>query len=175
MSQQHGATPKPPIYPPHPPCSQGVGTANSLGASYGSHGPGTALQPPHLPPPPPPYQILQADGSNYCACVNAATLAIIDAGIALRDFVCAGSAGLAEDAALADLSYIEEAAGGPQAALAMLPGSGAMALVQMDARLHHERLEAVMDAAAAACRAVHAVLEEAVRERAREVTALLGE
>ena len=37
-------------------------------------------------------------------------------------------------------------------ALALLPGSGAMALVQMDARLHHERLEAVMDAAAAACR-----------------------
>ncbi|XP_015706597.1 exosome complex component RRP41 [Coturnix japonica] len=120
-------------------------------------------------------QVLQADGSNYCACVNAATLAVMDAGIALRDFVCAGSAGLAEDAALADLSYIEEAAGGPQAALALLPGSGAMALVQMDARLHHERLEAVMDAAAAACRAVHAVLEEALRERTREVTALLGD
>ena len=102
-------------------------------------------------------------------------MAVIDAGIALRDLVCAGSAGLAEDAALADLSYVEEAAGGPQAALALLPGSGAMALVQMDARLHHERLEAVMDAAAAACRAVHVVLEEAVRERAREVTALLGE
>ena len=102
-------------------------------------------------------------------------MAVIDAGIALRDLVCAGSAGLAEDAALADLSYVEEAAGGPQAALALLPGSGAMALVQMDARLHHERLEAVMDAAAAACGAVHVQLEAALRERAGQVTAMQWE
>ena len=29
-------------------------------------------------------EVLQADGGNYCACVNAATLALIDAGIPLR-------------------------------------------------------------------------------------------
>ena len=29
-------------------------------------------------------EVLQADGGNYCACVNAATLALIDAGIPLK-------------------------------------------------------------------------------------------
>nr|KAF6395764.1 exosome component 4 [Molossus molossus] len=34
-------------------------------------------------------QVLQADGGTYAACVNAATLAVLDAGIPMRDFVCA--------------------------------------------------------------------------------------
>ncbi|XP_040403462.1 exosome complex component RRP41 [Anser cygnoides] len=120
-------------------------------------------------------QILQADGGNYCACVNAATLAVIDAGIPMRDYVCASSAGFVEDTALADLSYVEEASGGPQAALALLPTSGQIALLQMDSRLHEDHLEAVIEAASGACRAVHAVLDGVVRDHVREVTALLGD
>jgi exosome complex component RRP41 len=34
-------------------------------------------------------EVLQSDGGNYCASVNAATLALIDAGIPMKDFVCA--------------------------------------------------------------------------------------
>ncbi|NWZ59747.1 exosome complex component RRP41 [Haliaeetus albicilla] len=120
-------------------------------------------------------QILQADGGNYCAGVNAATLAVMDAGIPMRDYVCACSAGLAEDTPLADLSSPEEAVGGPRLVLALLPASGQIALLQLSARLHQERLEAVLEAAGQACRALHAVLDRVVRERLREVTALLGD
>ncbi|XP_075599146.1 exosome complex component RRP41 isoform X2 [Balearica regulorum gibbericeps] len=120
-------------------------------------------------------QILQADGGNYCACVNAATLAVMDAGIPMRDYVCACSAGLAEDTPLADLSSPEEAAGGPRLVLALLPASGQIALLQLSARLHQERLEAALEAAGQACRALHAVLDRVVRDRLREVTALLGD
>ncbi|XP_059579601.1 exosome complex component RRP41 [Alligator mississippiensis] len=120
-------------------------------------------------------QILQADGGNYCACVNAATLAVIDAGIPMQDYVCASSAGFVEDTALADLNYVEEAAGGPQVALALLPKSDQIALLEMNARLHEDHLECVLDAATAACRAVHAVLDQVVRDHVREVATLLGE
>ncbi|NXV93894.1 exosome complex component RRP41 [Calonectris borealis] len=120
-------------------------------------------------------QILQADGGNYCACVNAATLAVMDAGIPMRDYVCASAAGLAEDTPLADLSGPEEAAGGPRLVLALLPASGQIALLQLSARLHQERLEAVLEAAGRACRALHAVLDRVVRQRLQEVTALLGD
>ncbi|XP_059671679.1 exosome complex component RRP41 [Gavia stellata] len=120
-------------------------------------------------------QILQADGGEYCACVNAATLAVMDAGIPMRDYVCASSAGLAEDTPLADLSSPEEAAGGPRLVLALLPAAGQIALLQLSARLHQERLEAALEAAEQACRALHAVLDRVVRERLREVTALLGD
>ena len=42
-------------------------------------------------------EVLQADGGNLCACINAATLALIDAGIPLRDYVTACTASLVND------------------------------------------------------------------------------
>ncbi|XP_030075960.1 exosome complex component RRP41 [Microcaecilia unicolor] len=120
-------------------------------------------------------QILQADGGNYCACVNAATLAIMDAGIPMRDYVCACSTGFIEDTPLVDLCYVEEAAGGPQLALALLPKSEQIALLEMNSRLHEDHLEKVLDAASKACRDVYAVLDRVVRDHVQEVCTLLGE
>jgi exosome complex component RRP41 len=36
-------------------------------------------------------EVLQGDGPVRTACINAATLALIDAGVAIRDFLCAAS------------------------------------------------------------------------------------
>ncbi|KAF4022147.1 hypothetical protein G4228_014303 [Cervus hanglu yarkandensis] len=120
-------------------------------------------------------QVLQADGGTYAACVNAATLAVLDAGIPMRDFVCACSAGFVDGTALADLSHVEEAAGGPQLALALLPASGQIALLEMDARLHEDHLEQVLEAAARASRDVHTVLDRVVRQHVQEASVLLGD
>nr|KAF6395766.1 exosome component 4 [Molossus molossus] len=120
-------------------------------------------------------QVLQADGGTYAACVNAATLAVLDAGIPMRDFVCACSAGFVDGTALADLSHVEEAAGGPQLALALLPASGQIALLEMDARLHEDHLEQVLEAAAQAARDVHTLLDRVVRQHVREASILLGD
>ena len=38
-------------------------------------------------------QVIQADGGTRCACINAACLAVIDAGIPMKDFVVACAAG----------------------------------------------------------------------------------
>ena len=119
--------------------------------------------------------MLQADGGTYAACVNAATLAVLDAGIPMRDFVCACSAGFVDGTALADLSHVEEAAGGPQLALALLPASGQIALLEMDARLHEDHLEQVLEAAARASRDVHTVLDRVVRQHVQEASVLLGD
>eukprot|EP00069_Balaena_mysticetus_P012349 bmy_07581T0 len=120
-------------------------------------------------------QVLQADGGTYAACVNAATLAVLDAGIPMRDFVCACSAGFVDGTALADLSHVEEAAGGPQLALALLPSSGQIALLEMDARLHEDHLEQVLEAAAHAARDVHTLLDRVVRQHVQEASILLGD
>ncbi|XP_023579651.1 exosome complex component RRP41 isoform X3 [Octodon degus] len=120
-------------------------------------------------------QVLQADGGTYAACVNAATLAVLDAGIPMRDFVCACSAGFVDGTALADLSHVEEAAGGPQLALALLPASGQIALLEMDARLHEDHLEWVLEAAAQAARDVHTLLDRVVRQHVHEASILLGD
>ncbi|MBN3314626.1 EXOS4 protein, partial [Atractosteus spatula] len=120
-------------------------------------------------------KILQSDGGNYSASVNAATLAVIDAGIPLRDYVCACSAGFVEDTPLADLCHAEEAGGGTVLSLALLPQGGQIALLQMDARLHQDHLDTLMEAAMTACRSLSTVLDRVVREHLQEVTTLTAE
>ncbi|KAK9928516.1 hypothetical protein M0R45_025648 [Rubus argutus] len=53
-------------------------------------------------------QVLQADGGTRSACINAATLALADAGIPMRDLVTSCSAGYLNSTPLLDLNYIED-------------------------------------------------------------------
>lgn len=52
--------------------------------------------------------MLQSDGGNYCAAINASTLALIDAGIPMKDIVCACSATFVKDTPLVDVNHMEE-------------------------------------------------------------------
>ncbi|XP_056149586.1 exosome complex component RRP41 [Lampris incognitus] len=117
-------------------------------------------------------KILQSDGGNYSVCVNAATLAVIDAGIPMRDYVCACTVGFVDETPLADLSYVEESGGVSSLALALLPHGGQIALLQMDARLHQDHLETLMEAAMTACKGVSKVLDAVVRQHLQELSAL---
>lgn len=58
-------------------------------------------------------------------CVNAATLALIDAGIAMEEFVISCTSSLANgETPLVDISHLEETMGGPSITVAILPISG---------------------------------------------------
>ena len=105
--------------------------------------------------------------------MNAATLAVIDAGIPMRDYVCACTVGFVDETPLADLSHVEES-GGSSLAMALLPRGGQIALLQMDARLHQDHLETLMEAAMTACKGVSKVLDEVVRQHL-QVSVLTGE
>jgi exosome complex component RRP41 len=54
-------------------------------------------------------QVIQADGGARCACINAAMLALGDAGIPCRDLVAACAAGYLQSTPLLDLNYEEDA------------------------------------------------------------------
>lgn len=58
-------------------------------------------------------EILQTDGgSEICAAVNASTLALIDAGICMKEYICACTASLTTDGiSLLDVSHLEEMSG----------------------------------------------------------------
>lgn len=120
-------------------------------------------------------KILQADGGNYSACVNAATLALVDAGIPMRDYVCACTAGFVEETPLADLSHVEESGGGTSLSLALLPRSGNIALLQMDARLHEDHLDTLMEAAMTACKRLNKVIDDVVSQHLKEVSVLTSD
>jgi len=109
-------------------------------------------------------QILQADGGTRCASINAVTLALINAGIPMKDFVCACAAGYIESTPILDLNYMEDSAGGPDLPLALLPQSGKITMVQMDSKLPIEMFEKVVKLAVDGCKAIYQVMIKEVEK-----------
>jgi exosome complex component RRP41 len=118
-------------------------------------------------------EVLQADGGNYCACVNAATLALIDAGIPLRDYVTACTASLVEDKPLVDISSLESTQGGPELTVAALPKTGEIVLLEMSQRFHLDHLDKVMEVALNGCKDIANILDKVVRQHVTAATASL--
>lgn len=67
---------------------------------------------------------MQADGGNYTACVNAAMLALVDAGIPLKDTVVSCTASLVKNVPLVDVNHVEQSGGSPELVVSILPQSG---------------------------------------------------
>ena len=107
-------------------------------------------------------QALQSDGGNVAACINAATLALIDAGVPMKDYVCACTSSFVQDKFLADINYLEESSGASRLTLAMMPRNEKVVLFQMDARLHLDNLDELIQTGKRACADIFAVLQQAV-------------
>ena len=108
-------------------------------------------------------EVLQSDGSNYSACVNAATLALIHAGIPIKDVVCACSASLINDQSLVDVNYLEESVGsGPMLTIALLPKTKQIVSMESSGRMHVTSVQKVMDAAITGCQEVLQVMKASI-------------
>ncbi|XP_033754767.1 exosome complex component RRP41-like [Pecten maximus] len=119
-------------------------------------------------------EVLQSDGGNYCASVNASTLALIDAGIALRDYVCACSSSFVNDTPITDINYLEESSGSPEIIAATLPKSEQIVFLLMNGRLHEDNLSRVTDMAVKGCKDIHDILDQVVRDHVSEVSTVHG-
>ncbi|GAB4815311.1 hypothetical protein N2152v2_002357 [Parachlorella kessleri] len=114
-------------------------------------------------------QVLQADGGTRCACINAAFLALADAGVPMRDMLGSCAAGYLESTPLLDLNYLEDSGGGPDVVLAVQPNLDKVVLLQADNRLAIETFEEVMGLAIAGCKAVSAFMRERLLEHTQHL------
>ena len=110
-------------------------------------------------------EVLQSDGGNYCACVNAATLAIIDAGIPIKDYVCACSVALVRETPLIDISHLEESSGNPHFTLALLPNYDQIVLMESASRMHVDYLDKMIESAMIGCKDIYAILNKYIKSR----------
>ena len=131
--------------------------------------------------------VLSQDGSLLAACINAATLALIDAGIPMRDYVAActtGSAAYAvagsegEDAdPLLDLNGAEEVelpfltvassgAGGAE--------QGKVTALVMETRVQMARLEGMVAVALDGCAQIRGILDGIVRAHGKKMVQMRG-
>ncbi|RAL37312.1 unnamed protein product [Cuscuta campestris] len=114
-------------------------------------------------------QVIQADGGTRSACINAATLALADAGIGMRDIVTSCSAGYLNNTPLLDLNYVEDSAGGPDVTVGLLRRSDKVTLLQMDSKLSMDTLENVMQLAIEGCKAVANYIRQILSENTEKL------
>jgi exosome complex component RRP41 len=114
--------------------------------------------------------VLSQDGSLLAACINAATLALVDAGIPMSDYVAACTTGSAayyagneEDAdPLLDLNGAEEQEL-PFLTAANSGGEGKVTSLIMETRVQLGRLESMIAVSLDGCKQIRRIIDDIVR------------
>ena len=109
----------------------------------------------------------QTEAGSRCAGICAASMALADAGLIMKDLVAAVSVGRVDDKLVVDLDYIEEAYEGIVADIpvAMMPNSEKITLLQMDGMISKEDLKKVLEMAKKTCKKIYEVQKKALKEK----------
>ena len=118
--------------------------------------------------------VMQADGGVLPAAINAASLALVDAGIPLVDFVTACAAGVVDGEPILDLNFPEENANVPVLPVAIHPSTGKIVTLVMHARMPAEFFERTLALAVAGCRQIHATAADYVARRTHALLRVRG-
>jgi len=110
-------------------------------------------------------EILQADGGTRCAGITAASLALADAGIPMRDLVVACAAGKAEGKLIVDLMDTEDKVGEADVPVAFMPNLNAITLLQMDGNLSVDEFENAIKMALDGCKQLYVLQKEALKSK----------
>ncbi len=113
-------------------------------------------------------ELIQTEAGSRCAGICAASMALADAGLKMKDLVAAVSVGRVDDKLLVDLDYSEESYDdGPVADIpvAMMPTSGKISLLQMDGPVSKEELMKLLEMAKKTCKHIYEIQKDALKKR----------
>jgi exosome complex component RRP41 len=108
-------------------------------------------------------EIMQADAGTRCAGITAATLALVDAGIPMRDLVAACAAGKSNDQIVLDLCKEEDNLGQADVPIALMPRSDDVTLLQMDGILTDDEVEEALKLAMGGCKRIYEMQKKALK------------
>lgn len=123
-------------------------------------------------------ELPQTDAGSRCAAISAASIALADAGIKMRDMVAAVAAGSVDGTILVDLDYEEEAWKEGDVAdipIAMVPSTGEISLLQMDGKVKKEELLKAIGMARPVLERIAEIQRAAIKQRYAEATKKAGE
>ncbi|MFX1296188.1 MAG: exosome complex exonuclease Rrp41 [Promethearchaeota archaeon] len=110
-------------------------------------------------------QVLAADGGTRCASINAASLALADAGIALRDIVSAVAVGKIEGKIVLDLNDVEDKEGEGDLPLAIMPQHNKITLLQFDGNMTKTEFMEAINLGLEGIKPIYKLQQEAIRAK----------
>jgi len=115
-------------------------------------------------------EIIDAEAGTRCAGLTAAAVALVDAGIPMRDIPVACAAGKIEDTVVLDLGKEEDNFGQADLPIAIAPRTGEILLLQMDGHLTNKEFDEAMDLAIKGCKKVSEIQKKAIIEKYQNKT-----
>ncbi len=112
-------------------------------------------------------ELLQTDAGTRCAGITAASLALADAGIAMKDLVVGVAVGKVGDKLVVDLDKEEEdfEEGATDMPIAIMPRTGKITLLQMDGNISFNDLKGCLENVKGAAQKIYELQKKALKER----------
>lgn len=114
-------------------------------------------------------EIMQADGGTRCASITAASLALADAGVPLKDLVTGCAAGKIDGTLILDLNDTEDKYGEADLPLAFMPRTKEITLLQMDGLLSPEEFRDATNLAIMGCEKIYEMQRETLKNKYAEL------
>lgn len=108
-------------------------------------------------------EVLQANAGTRCAGLTAASVALADAGIPMRDIIPAIAVGKADGHVLLDLNKEEDNYGEADIPIAIVPSTDEIVLLQMDGNMTREEFDHAIGIAINACHDVYSIQKDALK------------
>ncbi|MBN1328018.1 MAG: exosome complex exonuclease Rrp41 [Candidatus Heimdallarchaeota archaeon] len=115
-------------------------------------------------------EILQADGGSRVASVTAASLALADAGVPMRDLVVGCAAGRLGNHVVLDLDDVEDKDGEGDLPLAYLPQLDQIVLLQSDGTFTIDQFKEALDMLIPACKKIYEKQRAALTTKYSRIT-----
>jgi len=110
-------------------------------------------------------EVLQSDGGSRVAGITAASLALADAGINMRDLVVGCSCGIIDDQVVSDLDDTEDKEGSGDMPVAIMPNLGYVTLLQVDGMYTREQFQKAFELAIEKGKQIYAMQREALSKK----------
>ena len=113
-------------------------------------------------------ELPETDAGSRCAGICAASIALADAGIPMKDLVAAIAVGKVDDKIVVDLTYDEEAYEDGEVAdipMAYIPSTDQISLLQMDGKIMKEDLLQALEMGKEALKTIIEIQRKALQER----------
>ena len=110
-------------------------------------------------------EVLEADGGTRTACINAATVALVDAGIPMRDLVSSCAAGVVDGQIVLDLGDYEDKEGEADIPVAYMPKLEKITLLQMDGIQPVKVFNDCVELAIEGCLQINEIQREALKKK----------
>jgi len=114
-------------------------------------------------------EVLQSDGGTRTAAITAASLALADAGIAMRDLVAGVAVGKVDGILVLDINEVEDNYAEADMPVAMAPSLDKVLLLQLNGVLSHDEFIKALELARKGILEIYKLQKEALRKKYVEV------